>query len=92
MRAWTDADIIAIAPIDEIMSAFRTGYGVVGNLIGLQSLLRADIRCQGIKRRRQILVRQTEGALFIQALEGRALFDGELVEREMVGGVRKRLA
>ena len=37
MRAGTDADIFAVAPVDEVVAALRAGRGVVGDLVGRQA-------------------------------------------------------
>ena len=38
VRARTDTDIFAIAPINEIVLRLRAGRGMIGNLIGWQAM------------------------------------------------------
>ena len=85
MRAGADAGIFAVAPIDEVVPAFRAGPGVVGDLVGRQAVLRrrspASCRTARAPRRRPA----RRACRLVQALEHGAGLDGELVERQMLG-------
>ncbi len=88
--AGTDAGIFLAAPVDQIVFALRARPGVVGNLVGRQALLRADVLRDVVERARHGFVRRLQFAGGVQAEERRALFDGELIERQMLGGFRDR--
>ena len=90
MRAGTDAGIFLAAPVDEIMLALRARAGVVGNLVGRQSRGGADLLGDVIERARDRLVRGLQLARGVQAEERRALLDGQLIQRQMLGGFRDR--
>ena len=88
--AGTDAGIFLAAPVNEVVFAFRAWARVVGNLVGRQSVLGADFLGDVVERARHRFVRRLQLAGGVQAEERRALFDGELIERQMLGGFRDR--
>ena len=90
MRARPDAGIFLAAPVHQIMSAFRAGSRVVGNLVGRQSMRGADLLGDVVQRARHRLVRRLQFAGGVKPEEWRALLDRELVERQMLGGFRDR--
>ena len=55
MGAGTDAGIFLAAPVDQIVPALRAGPGVVGNLVGRQALLGADLLRDVVERARRPL-------------------------------------
>jgi hypothetical protein len=90
MRAGADAGIFLAAPVDQVMLALSTRSRVIGNLVGGQAVRGADFLRHIIQRTRSRLIRRLELARRMQAEERRALFDGELIEREMFGRFRDR--
>ena len=86
-----DAGIIAIAPIDQIVPALRAGPGVIGDFVGGQSGGFGQFLRRFIETRRQIVVRNLQRAVLVQQREGRFRFDGELIERQMIGAEGQRL-
>src|SRR3546814_19940035 len=82
------ACVIAIAPIDEIMTTLGIGLGVVRYFVGRQSCFGANLAGQTIERGGVLFLGQFERALFIEARESRAVLNGQLIEREMIGGMR----
>ena len=90
MGARADAGIFVAAPVDQIVLALRANAGVIGNLIGRKTLLRADFLRHVIQRARERLVRRLQLARRVQAEERRAFLDRELIERQMFGGFRNR--
>ncbi len=90
MRAGANAGVIAIAPISEIVAAFGAGSGIVGDFISEEPEPRrflggCVIECCGVLR-----VGQDDVAAGVGGLEGGAGFDGELIERKMIGGESQR--
>ena len=92
MGAGADAGIFAVAPVDEIVPALGAGAGVIGDFVGRQAGRRRGVERRRIERDRRVLVGRDELAGAVERGEGRAVLDGELVEREVVGGERQRLA
>ncbi len=90
MGARTDADIIVAAPIDQIVPAFGTGARVVGNLVGDKAGLVADFLCGVVEDARALVVRSHQLAACLQREERGVGFDGELIERQMLGGFADR--
>ena len=90
MGAGADAGIFLAAPVDQIVPALRAGARVIGNLVGRQSVPRADLLRHVVQRARGRFIRRLQFAGGVQAEERRALFDGELIERQMLGGFRDR--
>ena len=64
--------------------------GVIGNLVGRQALLRADFLRHVVERARGRLIRRLQFARGVQTEERRALFDGELIQRQVFGRFRDR--
>ena len=90
MGAGTDADIVAIAPIDEVVPALGARPGVVGDLVGRQAGGREPLLRQLEQRGGGVLVgrkrtRRAAGAL----AEGRVRLDRQLIERQMLAGERR---
>jgi hypothetical protein len=91
MRARADAGIFLAAPVDEIMFAFRASPRVIGDLVGRQAVAAAYFLGDVIERACERFVRSLEFAGGVQAEERRALFDRELIERQMFRGLRDRV-
>ena len=92
MRARPDAGIFVVAPVDQIVLAFGAGSGVVGNLVGRQAVLRADFLRHIVERARSASSGVFSLPRRVQVEERRAFLDGELVERQMLGGFGDRAA
>ena len=90
VRARPDAGIFVRAPVDEIVPALGARPRVVGNLVGGQAGVRADLLRRVVERAAEILVRHDELAGRVQRGERRVLLDGELIEREMLARLRER--
>ena len=90
MRARADAGIFVIAPVDEIVPALGARPRVIGDLVGRQAARRRDLLRHVVERARAIVVRDDELAGRVQRGERRVLLDGELIEREMLGGFGDR--
>ena len=90
MGARADAGIFVAAPVDQIVLALRANAGVIGNLVGRKTLLRADFLRHVVERARERLVRRLQLARRVQAEERRAFLDRELIERQMFGRFRNR--
>src|SRR5690606_32297402 len=80
MRAGAHTRIIAIAPVNEIVAAFGAGPRIIRYFVDGQSGSGADFLRQGIKSSGILLAGKHKRTLLMQACEGRALLDGELVE------------
>ena len=72
MRAGADAGIFLRAPVDEIVPALRAGARVIGNLVGRQTVLRADVLRDVVERARVRLVGRLQLAGGVQPEERRA--------------------
>ena len=90
MGARADAGIFLAAPIDEVVLALRARSRVIGNLVRRQSFACADFLRHVVQRARGGFIGCLQFAGGVQAEERRALFDGELVERQMFGRLRDR--
>ena len=90
MRARTDAGIFLAAPIDEVVFALGARPRVVGNLVGRKAVRGADILRHVVQRAGDGLVGRLQFACGMQSEERRAFLDGELIERQMLGGFRNR--
>tara|TARA_B100001939_G_scaffold339572_2_gene346551 strand:- start:6158 stop:6991 length:834 start_codon:yes stop_codon:yes gene_type:complete len=84
MRAGTYAQIFLVPPIGEIMPAFLAGSGMVGNLISRESCCCADILGNVIHVRRHLFLQQAQPAPVIGIVKSGALFNGKLIQRQMV--------
>ena len=90
MGAGADADVVAVAPVGEVVPAFAAGAGVVGDLVALQPGIRRHVPGEGVECCGVVVLRQGQFAAAVPALEHRAGFDGELVQREMVAAEAQR--
>src|SRR5262245_15437487 len=88
VRARADACILMPAPVDEIVPAFGAWPCMVGDLVGGQAGRGADLLRGVIERTRHVLVWRDQLAGRMQRRERRVWLDGELIEREMLGGLR----
>ena len=86
MGAGADACPGAAAPIGQVMPAFAARHGVVGNLVGGQATVGGYLLRQFVEIGGMVGVGHGNAAPAVQVEEGRALFDGQLVERQVVGG------
>src|SRR6185437_11337716 len=84
VRAGADAEIILIAPIDEVVPAFLPRPRVIGDLVGRQAGGGEGLLRCFVKRALRLVIRQTEIAARESRRESRAGLDGELIKREMV--------
>ena len=91
MGAGADAQKRAITPIDEIVPRLRSRTCVVGNLVGGQAVGLGQGLRDLIEARGFLGLGHDEFAGGVQEGELRAFLDGELVEREMIGGEGERL-
>ena len=66
MRAGSDAGIIVAAPVNEIVPALGARPRVIGNLVGRQAGIGADLLRQIVERAAEIFVRDDELAGFVQ--------------------------
>ena len=73
MCARADADIFAVAPIGEIMAAFRARLRVVGDLVGRQTMAGGDILREAVEIGGLVVVRHDELAGGLQRVERRCL-------------------
>ena len=90
MRAGADAGVFVRAPVDEIVPALGAGPRVIGNLVGGEARGGADLLRGVVERAREVLVGHRELAGRTQRGERRVGLDGELIEREMLGGLGER--
>ena len=90
MRARADARIFAIAPIDQIVSALGTGTRMVGNLIGRKPQSAGGFLRHIPQGARRVGVGHGEFSGVEQPLIHGVGLDGELVERQMFGGMCNR--
>ena len=91
MGARPDAHIVVIAPVGEIVAAGVAAPPVVGDLVGREAGCLHGVLSQVEERTARVIVGDCERAVALQPPEGRALLDGELIEREVVAGQRQRL-
>ena len=90
MRAGTDAEIILIAPIDEIVPAFLARARMIGDFVSRQARGGEGVLRRLVKRALRLFIRQAEIAARESARESSACLDGELIEREMIARHRQR--
>ena len=86
MRARADAGVFVLAPVDEIVPALGARPRVIGNLVGRQAGAAADLLRQVVERAAGVVVGNDELAGLVQRVERRVRLDGELIERQMLGG------
>ena len=84
MRARPNAGIFVRAPIDEIVPAFGTGPGMIGDLVSRQPVRGADVLRRIVECARGIIVGSFQFAGRMQRGERRLRLDGQLVERQML--------
>ena len=92
MRAGSDAGIFRAAPVNKIVPAFRARPRVIGNLVSRQSGARTGFDRQIVKFARRIAVGDHKLAGGLQRVKRRLRLDGQLIKREMLGGLRNRAA
>ena len=90
MCARSDSRVVMSAPVNQIVPALRAGPRMIGNLVSRQAGIGANGLREIIEIAREILVRNGELARPVQAEERRVRFDGQLIEREMLGGFSDR--
>ena len=90
MRAGTDAGIFVRAPIDEIVPALGAGPRVVGDFVGRKAGGGAHLLRRVVERARGVFVGHGELAGRVQRVKRRVGLDGELIERQMLGGFGDR--
>src|SRR6185437_6964963 len=90
MRPRTDADIVAVAPIDQIVPRFAAGARVVGYFIGRQTGLIQALLGEFVERPGAIVIGHGKIAACMRGVKRRAGLDGELVERKMIPGKAQR--
>src|SRR5690606_29257850 len=91
MRARADAEVIAVAPVGEVVTALGARSGVVADLVGGQAKARGLLGRGLVQAGRVVLGREDEGAARMLGGEARAGLDGELVKAEMVRREGQRL-
>ena len=92
MRARTDARIIVATPIEQIVPRLIPRPRMVGDLVGRQPRRLAKLLGQAIKLARLLAVGDAQRAGRMKRGERCALLDGELIQREVIGGVVERVA
>ena len=90
MRSGADPRIIVAAPIQQIVTRLRSRPRMIGNLVGRQPRSLAKLLGEAIQLARLLAVRDAQRAGGMPRGERRALLDGELIEREVVGGMIQR--
>ena len=90
MGARTDAGIFAITPVEQIVPAFLARSGMVGDFVRRQARRPGQrLRCF-VKPGGDIVVGNGQPALGVEQRIGRLRFDGELIERQMIGAEAER--
>ena len=92
MGAGADADIVAVAPVDEIVARFLPGPGMVADLVGRQPGSAEHLLGQLVELGLQVLVERHQLALLDHGVEAGARLDGQLIERQMPVGMAERPA
>ena len=92
MRAGADARIIVPAPIKQIVPQLRSRPGMIGDLVGREARNLAKLLGQAIKLARQLALGDAQRAGRMKRRERRAVLDGELIQRKVVGGMVERAA
>ncbi len=88
MGARANADIIAIAPIDQVVPGFAARPCMVRDLVGRQPGFAHTQLGELVERPGAVVIGDGEGAAGMRGMKSRALLDGELIEREVVAGER----
>src|SRR6185312_6652853 len=90
VRARSDADIVLILPIDQVVTACGARPRVVGDLVGRQSRF-GEPRLRVLEHLGGLFLgRKGEGAARMIGEETCAALDGELIERQMLARERQR--
>ena len=90
VRTGTHADVIAVAPIGEIVARLLSRRGVVRDLVGRQAGRVHHLLGRLVKGCRGVIRGHGEIAARVRLGERSLRLDGELVEREMCAGIVKR--
>ena len=90
MRAGTDARIILVAPVSEVVPAFRARPGVVGDFVGGQAAGCRALLCQFEQACRSVCIERLELMLRNHRREPCARLDGQLIKRQMFCPEAKR--
>ena len=89
MRAGADAGIIVAAPIEQVVARLRSRPRVVRHLVSGQPRFLAKLLRQLVERAAASPFGIAQRARGVARGERRALLDGELIEREVVGRVSR---
>src|SRR5690606_17252045 len=84
VRAGSDARILAVAPVQQVVARFRSGPGMVRNLIGRESMLPAGLLGDVVESAARLLVGHRDLPGIVETLEPGARLDGELVEGKVL--------
>ncbi len=84
----TDPDVVAVAPVNQIVPAFRPGAGVVGDFVSRKTCLFSHFLSHLKKLRTQLRIGCLELSRLVQRKERGPFLDGELIQRQMVRGER----
>ena len=84
VRSWADTRIFAVAPIEKVVPALRTGTRVIRHLIGGKAARRGHLFRDLVKRTRVILVRNDELARSVKRRVRRVRLYRELVKRQVI--------
>ena len=87
MGARPDAGIFVAAPIDQIVPALGARPRVVGDLIGRQAGTGAGRLREVVEIAPDVVIGDGQLAGLVQSEERRVRLDGQLIEREMLGGL-----
>src|SRR5688572_6202705 len=90
VRSGTDAGIIAVAPVGEVVAALLAAQRMVADFVGGQAGGRGALGRQLIERGSLVGIERLELACGSERSEARPGFDGQLVERQMTGSERER--
>ena len=90
--AGPDADVVAVAPVGQVVPAFGAGARVVGDLVGRQAGRGQQVPRGLEDRHALVLSGQDQLAAPPGAVEGRARLDGQLIDREVLRRLAQRPA
>ncbi len=90
MRAGTDADVILVAPVGEVVAALLARPRMIADLVGGQAPGFGQFAGQCVEVRRGIVGKRHERAPADVGGEARAGLDRELIERQMSGAEGER--
>src|SRR5215216_4542480 len=83
MGAGAYADVVAIAPINQIMAAFMTGQSMIRHFIGGKTPCRGQLLGDVEQRFGCILIRDSKSTPAMKLVVGRSGLDGQLVQRHV---------